>query len=181
MIRALLISVSLLAASAPAFAQSGQDEMTEAGSSLEASMAAAQAAAVRPGDELLTCEALQAEMTTTMSDPAMQAQIASLGQWAQGQQDQASNMRGQAMGMMGMSMFTGLASSFVPGLGYAQSLAMQALMRGMEAQADANNRESAAMMANVETMMPQMMRGQRLYELAQAQQCAFLQEQAPPQ
>lgn len=181
MIRALLISVSLLAATGSAVAQSGEDQMMQAGSSLEASMAAAQAAAARPGDEQMTCDALQAEMTATMNDPALQARIAEMGVWAQGQQDQANAARGQAMGMMGMSFFSGLASSFIPGAGYAQSLAMRAQTQAMQSQMDANMAGRADMMGNMEAMMPQMMRGQRLYELAEAQQCAFLQQQAAPQ
>lgn len=172
MIRALLISVSLLAATAPAFAQDGEQSLA----SFEASMAAAQAAAVRPGDEQMTCDALQVEMTTTMNDPAMQAQIASLGQWAQGQQDQANAARSQAMGMMGFSIFSSLAGAFIPGAGMAQSLAMRAQSQAMESQMEANLASRMEMMGGVQSMMPQMMRGQRLYELAQAQQCAFISE-----
>lgn len=174
MIRALLISVSFLAAGAPALAQSRADQMSAAGQSLEASMAAAQAAAVRPGDEQLTCDALQAEMAATMNDPAMQAQIASLGQWAQGQQDQANAARGQALGMAGASIAGGLAGAFIPGAGMAQALAAQAQIGAMQAQANANVAGRTAMMGNVEGMMPNIMRGQRIHELAQARQCAFL-------
>ena len=32
------------------------------------------------------------------------------------------------------------------------------------------------MMGNMSNMMPAMMRGQRLYELAQAQECAFVED-----
>ncbi|GAN00534.1 hypothetical protein U91I_04200 [alpha proteobacterium U9-1i] len=176
----VLIALSLLVAPT-AFAQPGQDQMMAAGQSLETSMAAAQAAAARPGDEHMTCDAIQSEMIMTMNDPAMQAQIASLGQWAQSRQNQAQDARSAMSGMAMSSIIGGLASSFIPGAGYAQSLAMQAQISGMQAQADANNRESAAMMGGVENMMPQMMRGQRLYELAEAQECAFLQEMAAPQ
>jgi hypothetical protein len=181
MIRALLISVSLLAAAGPALAQPSADQMEAETQSIEASMAAAQAAAARPGDEQLTCEALQAEMNVTMNDPAMQAQLAQMGAQAQGQMDQANAARGQMMGMMGMSLFTGLASSFIPGAGYAQSLAMRAQSQAMQSQADANVASRLEMARNVEGMMPQIMRGQRIYELAQARQCPFLNDpNAPP-
>ena len=152
--------------------------MLAASQSLEASMAAAQAAAARPGDEQMTCDALQAEMVTSMNDPAMQSQIASLGEWAQSQQAQAQAGRAQALGMAGMSMMGGLASAFIPGAGMAQSLMMQAQIQAMQGQANANMAERTAMMSNVESMMPAMMRGQRLFELAQAQQCAFLNDPA---
>jgi hypothetical protein len=32
----------------------------------------------------------------------------------------------------------------------------------------------------MQTIMPQLMRGQRVYELGQAKHCAFVQQQAPP-
>jgi hypothetical protein len=60
----------------------------------------------------------------------------------------------------------------------------------MEQQTQANQAQMMSMMGNMEASMPYVMRGQRLYELGQAQQCAFLQapqqpapqmEQVPPQ
>ena len=57
----------------PAAAQSGQQQSMEtAVARLEASMAAAQAQAARPGDESLSCDQIEGEMAATMQDPAVQ-------------------------------------------------------------------------------------------------------------
>jgi|CXWL01.1.fsa_nt_gi hypothetical protein len=180
--RVMAVALASLMVAAPALAQSGQQRMEAAGASFEDSMAAAQAVAARPGDELLTCEAIQAEMVATMSDPAMQSQIAELGANAEAQQQRSQEQQDMMRGMMMTGVVTSVIGSFVPGAGYAQSLAMQAQAQRAQAQADAGMGENAEMLASMEQMMPQMMRGQRLYELAQAQECAFLQEmeaQAP--
>lgn len=169
-----LIALTIALGAQPALAQDPDAMMA----SMTAAQAEAQAAAVRPGDEDLTCEALQSEMTTTMQDPAVQAQLAQQGAWAQGQMDTAGETRGRMMGMMGMSMFMGLASSFVPGLGYVQMAQQRAMSAGMEAQAQQNMAQMMQQAEGAMTIMPQLMRGQRVYELAQAQECAFVQEMA---
>jgi hypothetical protein len=146
---------------------------------LEASQAAAQAAAIRPGDEEMTCEALQAEFTAVMNDPAMRQAQAEMGQWAQERQAQMNQARGQAMAQVGVSVGMGIASSFIPGLGYAQQAMMMAQTRRMQRQAAQNQTETIEQAANAQAMLPAAYRGQRLYDLAQAKHCAFLQEQAP--
>ncbi len=171
------LALSLALALHPAAAQAPDDMLAR----MEAAQAEAQAQAVRPGDEELSCDALQAEMVATMQDPAVQTQMAQQGAWAQGQMDAADGARGQMMAMMGMSMFMGLASSFVPGLGYLQGAQQRAMSAGMEAQAQQNMAQSMQQAEGAMTIMPQLMRGQRLYELGQAKQCAFVQEQAPSQ
>src|SRR5688572_27776023 len=50
----------------------GQADMMK----LQTAMVAAQAAAVKPGDEALPCEALHKELVSTMTDPAIQAYAA---------------------------------------------------------------------------------------------------------
>ncbi|MET0546413.1 MAG: hypothetical protein ABWZ40_08885 [Caulobacterales bacterium] len=145
---------------------------------MQAAQAQAEAAASRPGDEALTCEQLQTEMTTSMNDPTVQAAIQSNGANAMAMQQQAQNARAGAVGMAGTSMAMGLASSFVPGLGFAQAIAMQAQMGQMKNQTAANQRQMGEMADNMTSIMPQLMRGQRVYNLASAKNCAFL--QGPP-
>lgn len=159
-----------------AWAQSADE-----GAAFEQSMAAAQAASARPGDEQMTCDQLQAEMMTVMNDPAMQANIAQMGASAQAQMDRAQSARSQGMGMGMAGMGMGFLSAFVPGLGFAQQAMMMNQARQAQQQANQATAERQVMMANTQEIMPQMMRGQRLYELAQAQSCAFLQQQGAPQ
>jgi hypothetical protein len=172
---ALVFALSALPAAA-------QDRMEAAGSNLEAAMAQAQADAARPGDDLLTCEQLQAEMGATMTSQEVQTNTAALGEAAQRQQERAEEARQQQQAMMTTGVVTGIISSFVPGAGYAQGLAMQAQAAQMQQQSNVAMGEREAMMGNMQAMMPQMMRGQRLYELAEAKQCPFIaemQNQAP--
>lgn len=160
----------------PALAQDGMDAMQAAGARLQAEQALAEANAARPGDELLTCEQIQIEMGATMNTEEMQTQTAELGASAQRQQELQEEAAERARGMMTTGIVTGIIGSFVPGVGYAQAAAMQAQAVEQQAAAGESQREMAGMLGNVSNMMPAMMRGQRLYELAQAQDCAFLQE-----
>lgn len=162
-----------LSGAAPA---SAQDAMATAGASLEQAMAQAEADAARPGDEQLTCEAIQAETITTMTDPGMRAELDELGATAEAQQQRMQEQQGQMRTQMATGIVTGIIGSFIPGAGYAQQLAMQAQMAQQQAQAEIGMREMAGMMGNMEAAMPGMTRAQRLYELAQAQECAFLEE-----
>jgi len=80
---------------------------------------------------------------------------------------------------MATSMFMGIASSFIPGLGYAQMAQQQAMNMQYQRQAQQNMAQMMEMGQRMQAIMPQMMRGQRVYELAQAKQCEFAQQQAP--
>lgn len=173
--RALLLSSAL--AMCLAFAPAAAAQNYEAMANLEQSMAAAQAQAVRDGDEQLTCDQLQTEMTTTMTDPAVQSAVAANGADAQAQMDRMNEARGQQRANIAASTFMGIASSFIPGMGYAQMATQQAQAAQYQHQAQQNMQQMQVMMERMLPIMPQMMRGQRVYELAQAQQCAFLQQQ----
>lgn len=175
-----LLALALASAVTPALAQSGADAMATAGERLQAVQAQAEAEAVRPGDDALDCAAMETEMQTLMSAPEMQAATASLGASAQAQMHRAQQARGQVMGQAGMGMAMGIASAFLPGLGFAQGLMMQAQMRAMQAQGEQGQRDMAASLDQMATMMPALMRGQRLYQLAQTQQCSFIEQQSAP-
>ncbi len=84
---------------------------------------------------------------------------------------------------MAGNLFMGIASSFIPGMGYAQMAQQQIQGAQMQRQANQNMAQMMEMAARMQTIMPQMMRGQRIYELGQAKSCAFTQqpEGAPPQ
>ncbi|MGQ0532888.1 MAG: hypothetical protein ACT4OF_09405 [Caulobacteraceae bacterium] len=178
--RTLLLSTALsltLALAAPAAAQ----DYEAMGANMEQSMAAAQAQAQRPGDDELTCEQLEEEIATTMQDPAVQSAVAANGADAQAQIDQMNAARGRMRAQMAASMFMGIASSFIPGLGYAQMAQQQMQAAQYQRQQQQNMAQMQVMMERMSGIMPQMMRGQRVYELGQAKQCAFTQQQTAPQ
>jgi hypothetical protein len=172
-----MIAMSAALALTPAAAQDYEAMAAQ----MEQSQADAQAAAVRDGDDALTCEQLEAEMTTTMQDPNVQAAVAANGADAQAQMDQMNAARGQMRAQMATSIFMGIAGSFIPGFGYAQMAQQQMQAAQMQRQQQQNMAQMMEMSQRMQTIMPQLMRGQRLYELGQAKQCAFTQQQAPAQ
>lgn len=174
--RSLMLSIVVFAAAAvvaPAAAQPSEDMLAN----MSAAMAAAEEQAVHPGDDALTCDQLQEEMAGTAMDPAVQTFAVESGAWGQDQLAQANAAQSRMRAQMGMSLFLGLASSFIPGLGYAQMAQQQAMMAQQQQQAQAQMAQMMSMAERMIPVMPQLMRGKRVYELAQAQQCPFIQEQ----
>ena len=153
---------------------------------LEAAQAAAEANASRPGDEALSCEALQAEMVAIAQSPEMQAFAQTAG--AQAQSDLAKINEAQAAQQAAAGSRPGLArgiaqgvvSGVVPGLGQAQAAAQQAASMAQAAQAQQqvrqNQQSMLALGGQAAAMAGPMMRGQRVMELAQARDCAWLKE-----
>ncbi len=168
-----MIAISAALALTPAAAQDYEAMAAQ----MEQAQADAQAAASRPGDEALTCEQLETEIATTMQDPAVQQVMAANGAVAQEQIDQMNALAGRARAQMATSMFMGIASSFIPGLGYAQMAQQQAMNAQYQRQANQNMAQMMETAQRMQTVMPQIMRGQRIYELGQAKSCAFTQQQ----
>jgi hypothetical protein len=132
-----------------------------------------------PGDEAMTCEQIGSELAPYMQ--SMAPETAALGQTASEMQanagKQMAQAKSQAMMGAGMGMITGVASGFVPGMGFlaqAQSMAMAAQMQKQAAEAkpmqDQMMAQSAALMAKMGPMM-QEPRFQRLMQLAQTKKC----------
>lgn len=178
--RALLLCSALSLGLAFTSVATAQDyEAMSAG--MEQAMADAQASARRPGDEALTCEQLEGEVVITMQDPQVQTVIASQGAYGQQQLDRMNEARGQQRVGMATSLFMGVASAFIPGAGYAAMAQQQMQAAQMQRQSQANMAQMMEMAQQMQTIMPQLMRGQRLYELGQAQSCSFTQQQQAPQ
>jgi hypothetical protein len=180
--RALLLSTSLALGLTFAPIAAAQDEAPNyeaMAAQMEQAQADAQAQAQRPGDEDLTCEQLETEMYTTMQDPAVQSVIAQNGAEAQARMDQMNAAAGQQRAQMAASMFMGLASAFIPGFGYAQMAQQQAMAAQQQRQAQQHMTQMMEMGQRMQTIMPQLMRGQRIYELGQAKQCTFVEQQQP--
>ena len=149
---------------------------------LQKAMADAQAKATRPGDNALTCDAIQNEMVASMRDPAVTAAATKAGAWGADQQrkfEEASGASKAAMaGQKAMGLASSLGSMFLPGLGMVTGRAQGAMARAQAAQDAAtmerNMQQLEERMNEMIPIMPQMMRGQRLLELAQGRKCDWL-------
>jgi hypothetical protein len=151
----------------------GMDPTDAQEASFMAAQASAQASAARPGDEAKSCDALQAEMAATLNDPKVQATIASMGASAQAQMDKAKAAQAGAIAGAATTTALGVASSFVPGLSWFSQGAMMAQQSAMASQMNAANRDRSQMMSDMNSVMPQLYRGQHLYDLAVKKNCSF--------
>ena len=149
---------------------------------LQKAMAEAQAKATRPGDNALTCDAIQNEMVASMRDPAVTAAATKAGAWGADQQrkfEEASGASKAAMaGQRAMGLASSLGSMFLPGLGMVTGRAQGAMARAQAAQdagaVERNMQQLEERMNEMIPILPQMMRGQRLLELAQGRKCDWL-------
>lgn len=163
-----------LATLAPVFAQPASERaLVNAGNSLVNAQKQEALTAARPGDELLTCDQLQAEMGATMNTSTVHESTAAIGATAQAERERAERMQAQAKANIATNMALGVASSVIPGAGYAQSAAMMAQARAQQKEGEAGQMAYAGMLGNMQDMMPAMMRGQHLVELGQAKNCPF--------
>jgi hypothetical protein len=133
---------------------------------------ATQASAARPGDEQLSCDAMQEEVVASMNDPAFQAYIASAG--ASAQRDLAKMQTGQAA--MAAGNVAAAAAALTPGGAAVQAAAQRARDAGQRVAAEQRIQEEAQGAEQLAAFMPQMMRSQRLLELAGAKGCEWLSE-----
>lgn len=160
----LLVSIALLGAAVAAARAQAPVNTMELGAALQA----AQAAAVRPGDDALDCDALEKELTAVAGDPALQSST----------QASSAALQERAAAPSGPSAATSAAltlfSSLVPGGDMAGLAAGAAQARAGQAQAaasmQARMQQMQAMMAN----LPVFMRGQRIVQLAQARNCDWV-------
>jgi len=149
---------------------------------LQTAMADAQTRAIRPADGGLSCDALQSELQAAVLDPAVQNVAKQNGAVAKEKLDElekaTAEARAAAATQMASSIFMGITSALVPGAGALGAAAQQAAARGQAAQAQAaaakNARDMNAMMERMIVILPQMMRGQRVMELAYGKQCSWM-------
>jgi hypothetical protein len=157
---------------APAPLATGQADMIK----LQTAMVAAQAAAVRPGDDALPCEALHKELVSTMQDPAILAYAAktnaAYAKELEAQQQKKSPMTPQAA--------AALAAALAPGAGMAGMPAMPQVAPGqtmtpqqMQAAMQAQQQASIASMNQLAPIMPALMRSQRVTMLGMTKSCAW--------
>jgi hypothetical protein len=110
-------------------------------------LAVVQTDASRPGDELLDCEGLARELISSMSDPAVQSHLAKNGTKKQLQ--------------------LSVISSSSRNTNVPQAKTTQLATRNLQ--------REVRQMNELLTIAPQLMRGQRVLNLAQARQCKWLQ------
>jgi hypothetical protein len=165
----LKVDVSLLAVAALTCAVSSisAQAIPKEYAEMAAAMQAAQVRAMRPGDEALGCPALEKELVSSMNDPAIQAYAGKSAAAAQKNATAAEKskapMTPQAAAALAASF--GAVGGLPPGL---------AASPGLAAQAQAAQKVQAEQMKQMIPVMPQMMRSQRIIQLAAVKQCAWM-------
>jgi hypothetical protein len=150
-------------------ALAGQQSLAQQQAMLGA-LEAAQSAAVQPGDELLSCEALQEQLTAVVTDQAVNAQIAAGG--AAAQRDLAAIQAAQRA--IPAQTAASAAAALTPGGGAAATAAAMAQAQAAQAAAAQRMQSRAAQAEQVTALMPKFMRGERLMTLAAAKNCAWV-------
>lgn len=140
---------------------------------LQSALEKATAGADRPGDGSLSCEALEGELVAVAKAPALQSYITKMGAVAQEKID-AMNAASRAMAAQtAMTIF----SSIVPGGAWVGQAAAAAQLPAQQALAARNLQQTIQQAQELIPIMPQLMRGQRVLELAQARNCAWVRQQ----
>jgi hypothetical protein len=181
--------ILVLACLLPVFAVHSQGRRAAEAQALEAQLEAAQAEgtanAVRPGDESLTCDQLQAEIATVAQSSEIQAGLAPFAEQAQADQAQVAEAQQQVEqqtptpqrgGGLFRSLAQGAASAALPNsvAASAQTAAAAAQAAQMRGQAEQRQQQIFGQGQQMAAMMGPAMRGQRLIELAEAKKCAWL-------
>ena len=118
------------------------------------------------------CDALQSELVASAKDPALQSFVAKSGAIAQ---EKMAAMNAAAAGMGTQAAIT-IMSSVVPGGAWAGHAASVGQAEAAKAQAGRNMQQQMQQAQEMMTIMPQLMRGQTVIELAQRRDCTWLKE-----
>jgi type II secretory pathway pseudopilin PulG len=184
----LLVTVTCVVVHGQRQPQAQQQQQMQQMQKLQTAMADAQTKAIRPGDAAMNCDALQNELQAAALDPAVQNVAKENGVVAKEKLDEiekgTAEAKAAAATQIATGIFSGLASALVPGAGLVTGRAQQAAARAEAAQAQAqtakNLQDMNAMMDRTILILPQMMRGQRMMELAYAKQCPWIMGAIPP-
>jgi hypothetical protein len=132
-------------------------------------MERAQADAIKPGDEKLSCEQLEEQLISLTQSPEFQAHIEATAADAQKQQAAMNVSKGQiAVQTFRTMIMTTVPGAAMPGMASAQAQAMAQGAKGMK-QAKERMDQAQKMMG----LMPMMMRGQRVIELGAGKKCEW--------
>jgi hypothetical protein len=139
-------------------------------SELLARYQAAQANAARAGDERLSCDALEQQLRAVANDPALQRYAETAGAAAQRDQARLADAAAQAATQSAMTMIASMGGSV--GATIAGS-AMAARSSAQMVEARERMQERAEQTRQLAEILPQLLRGQRVIELAQERRCAW--------
>ena len=137
---------------------------------MQSQLEAAQAAASRAGDAALSCDQLENELVVAAKDPSLQSFVAKGGGVAKEQMNALNAASGRAATQTALTVI----SAVVPGgrmLGFA---GMAAQASTQQADAARNVQQSIQQAQDLMAILPQLMRGHRVIELAQARDCAWI-------
>jgi hypothetical protein len=132
-------------------------------------METAQADASKPGDEKLSCDRLEEQMVAAAQDPAVQEHVEAAGLSAQ--KDQAAMQA--AKGQIAMQTIQTVLAATVPGAAMATTMASAAQAQTQQAQTTARVQSRMGQAQQMMAILPQLLRGQRLIELAMAKKCEW--------
>jgi hypothetical protein len=166
--QSIVMLVALLTACALSYAQTVPG-MPQDYQAMMKAMEKAQAEANRPGDEKLTCDQLQQQLVTIAQDPAFVAHVQAAG--AEAAKDMARVQASQ--NEIAAKTAATIAASMVPGAAMSQMMASAAENQAKAAQSTARVQSRMAEGQQMMAFMPQMMRGQRLVELAMVRKCEW--------
>jgi len=169
MLKSLVVAFSLSAV-AGAAAQTARTPVAQPPDmkNFQTAMIAAQAAALRPGDEALGCEALQKEIITTMNDPSIQAYAAKTN--AAYAKELA--VRDKTKTAMTPQAAAALAAALAPSMAMA-GLGGAGLTPGQPVTPEQIQQAMLAQMNQLVVIMPVMMRSQRVTQLAMVKNCTW--------
>jgi hypothetical protein len=137
---------------------------------LSAALEKAQRESVRRGDEKLDCPALEKQLIEQVTAPSVQDFIEKTGEQAAKDQERAKPDAAKMTGQAALTAFSSLA----PGGGWASLMASAMQMQGMQAQTAQNVQQGMQRAEEIVKVLPQLLRGQRVIELAQERRCEWL-------
>ena len=162
-----LLTLAIASASSAQLPQFSAPGMSREYQELMVAMTAAQAKAIRPGDESMACPAIEKELLTSMNDPAIQAYAEKAGALAQKQALAAAKVQSTAAPQAAAALAAALGGGIaVPGATPG--------MPAMTAQQIQGAQNPVAQMKLLLPILPQMMRSQQLVALAIGRQCAWI-------
>ena len=134
---------------------------------------AAQAAAVRPGDEKLSCEELETEMGATLKDPVVQENVAAAGEAAERDMASIAKAKEAYDAQLPASVAAGAATSVSPGGQWAATAKAAGQAESKKGVAAERLQQRATLAQGVMEMMPQLARGERIAKLGAAKGCKW--------
>jgi hypothetical protein len=136
-----------------------------------------QAEASKPGDEKLSCEQLEGQLVALAQDPELQAYAATAGADAQKQQEATQGLKGQiAAQTFRTVIMSTMQGAALPGMASAQAQAQAQGIKGMK-----QTQERMQQAQKMIPLIPKLMRGQRVIELAAAKSCEWAAGAGPGQ